>query len=82
MGKKNMITPLEFANRVGRPYQTIMYWLRRGIVPGVEIVQETRGPIYHVPVSAVAKFKDKGPKRGRPAKAKAEQQADKKAKSK
>lgn len=67
-----MITPKEFAERVGRPYQTVMYWIRQNLVPGVEVVQESRGPVYFVPVEAVNKFKNKGPKRGRPPKQKSD----------
>lgn len=63
-----MITPHEFAEQVGRPYQTVLYWLRNKMVPGAEVTQETRGPVYLVPQSAVAQFKDNGPKRGRPRK--------------
>ncbi len=67
MGKKKMITPQEFAERVGKPYPTVMYWLRKGLVQGVEVIQESRGPAYKVPVEAVESFKN-GPKRGRPRK--------------
>jgi len=70
MGDKDMISAKEFADLVGRPYQTIMYWLRNDLVPGVEVVQESRGPVYFVPREAVKQFKGKGPKRGRPLKAK------------
>ena len=63
-----MISPQEFANEIGRPYDTVMRWIRNGLVPGVKVIQETRGPVYLVPADAVEKFKDFGPKRGRPRK--------------
>jgi hypothetical protein len=68
--RKKMITPMEFAERVGRPYQTVMYWLRKNLVPGVEVIQESRGPVYSVPESQVERFKKQGPIRGRPPKQK------------
>ena len=73
MKKKGMISPKEFAEAIGRPYQTVMYWLRNGLVPGVEVVEESRGPIYLIPQKAVDKFKDFSPRRGRPPRAKAKQ---------
>ncbi|MGH9760700.1 MAG: hypothetical protein ACREDR_26885 [Blastocatellia bacterium] len=61
-----MISPKEFAAAVGRPYQTVMYWLRNEMVPGVEVIAESRGPIYLVPQKAVEQFKNFSPRRGRP----------------
>ena len=63
-----MITPHEFAEAVGRPYRTVMYWIRQGHIPGVERIEERRGVVYLVPSSAIQKFKDAGPRRGRPRK--------------
>ena len=63
-----MITPLEFAEQIGRPYQTVLYWLRKGLVPGAEVVQETRGPVYSIPADALDTLKDWEPKQGRPRK--------------
>jgi hypothetical protein len=68
MKKLQMITPREFAKQIGRPYQTVLYWLRNSMVPGVETRQESSGVVYYVPQTAVTQFKDKGPKRGRPRK--------------
>lgn len=65
--EEKMITPKEFAAEVGKPYATVLYWLRSGLVPGVEVIQESRGVAYKVPLSAVDQFKN-GPKRGRPRK--------------
>jgi hypothetical protein len=42
-GRKGMLSAKEFADRAGRLYQTVMYWLRQGLVPGVEAAQESRG---------------------------------------
>ncbi|HYL98116.1 MAG TPA: hypothetical protein VEZ90_04115 [Blastocatellia bacterium] len=66
MKKRGMITPKEFADAIGRPYQTILYWLRNNMVPGVEVIEESRGPIYLVPQKAVEQFKGFTPRRGRP----------------
>lgn len=63
-----MITPREFAEQLGRPYQTVLYWLRNKMVPGAESRQESSGIVYYIPQTAVAKFKDNAPKRGRPRK--------------
>ncbi|HEY6328681.1 MAG TPA: helix-turn-helix domain-containing protein [Blastocatellia bacterium] len=67
-----MITVREFAELIGRPYHTVRRWVSSGVVTGVQaIVVEGRGPVYHVPRSAVAEFKKKQPRRGRPPRAKA-----------
>jgi len=63
-----MITPQQFATEIGRPYDTVMRWLRTGLVPGVEVTQETRGPVYSVPADAIKQFSNFEPKRGRPRK--------------
>lgn len=63
-----MITPKEFANEIGRPYDTVMRWLRNNLVPGIEVIQESRGPVYKVPADAIKQFKDFEPTRGRPQK--------------
>ena len=63
-----MISPQEFADEVGRPYQTILYWLRKGLVPGAEVKQESRGPVYSVPADAARTFEQWEPKQGRPRK--------------
>ncbi|HEY6331567.1 MAG TPA: hypothetical protein VI756_19740 [Blastocatellia bacterium] len=52
-----MISPEEFAEAIGRPYQTVIRWLRNGMVPGVEVIEESRGPIYLIPQKAVVKFR-------------------------
>jgi hypothetical protein len=72
MGKTKMITPREFAEQVGRPYQTVLYWLRNNMVPGAEARQESSGIAYYIPQTAVDQFKGKGPKRGRPPKPESE----------
>jgi hypothetical protein len=67
--KEEMINAQEFAEKVGKPYQTVMYWLRNELVPGVEVIQESRGPIYRIPLSSVQVIKESGgPRRGRPLK--------------
>ena len=68
MGKKKMISPQEFADQIGRPYQTVLYWLRKGLVPGAEVKQESRGPVYSVPADAIRSIDEWEPKQGRPRK--------------
>jgi len=64
-----MITVREFAELIDRPYHTVRRWVRLGTVPGVEaVIVPGRGPVYHVPRSAVAQFKKNQPRRGRPRK--------------
>lgn len=58
----------EFAEEVERPYRTVLYWVRQGLIPGVETIQESRGPVHRIPRSVVAKFKGHEPRRGRPPK--------------
>ncbi|MGH9829302.1 MAG: helix-turn-helix domain-containing protein [Blastocatellia bacterium] len=65
-----MITTREFAELIGRPYSTVVSWLRAGLVPGAKTFQETSGTVYRVPRSAVEAFKGGGPRRGRPPKGK------------
>lgn len=67
-----MITPLQFAQEIGKPYATVIRWLREGLVPDVEVKQESRGPVYLVPADAVKRFKDFTPQRGRPQKPESE----------
>jgi hypothetical protein len=67
--KEEMIKPQDFADKIGKPYQTVMYWLRNDLIPGVEVIQESRGPVYKIPISAVDTIiATGGPKRGRPQK--------------
>lgn len=70
--KKPMITPQEFADQIGRPYATVMRWLREGLVPGVKVKQESRGPVYSVPADAVDKLESIEPPKGRPRKPESE----------
>ncbi|HYM00055.1 MAG TPA: hypothetical protein VEZ90_13970, partial [Blastocatellia bacterium] len=65
MTRTEYLTARKFAKEVGRPYSTVLYWLKKGLVPGVEVVQETSGVVYRIPRSAVAQFKKQGPRRGR-----------------
>ena len=77
-----MIKPQGTADQVGNPYQTVMYWLRNDLIPGVEVIQESRGPVYKIPVSAVHTIKaNGGPKRGRPPKPESELKTPRRKKS-
>ena len=75
MKTSDYVTPTEFAELVGRPYETVIYWIRRGLIPGVVRTEESRGPSYKVPRSAATTFKDNPPARGRPPKAKSDHAA-------
>jgi len=55
------MTSREFAEAIGRHYITVLRWLRKGLVPGAEAIQETSGIVYRVPRSAVAQFKNASP---------------------
>ncbi|HKF55240.1 MAG TPA: hypothetical protein VKJ45_07340 [Blastocatellia bacterium] len=70
MKKDEWLTTRQFAAEVGRPYDTVIYWLRKGLVPGVEVVELSNLRVYRIPRSAVAQFKKQGPRRGRPRKTK------------
>lgn len=70
MEETEYVTPTEFAALVARPYETVIYWIRRGLIPGVVKIQESRGPVYKIPRSAAAQMKKNPPARGRPRKKK------------
>ena len=70
MKEGDWLTTRQFAEQVGRPYDTVIYWLRKGLVEGAKLVQVGSLRAYQVPQSAVAQFKKEGPRRGRPPKAK------------
>ncbi|MGH9762989.1 MAG: hypothetical protein ACREDR_25955 [Blastocatellia bacterium] len=76
MPKQEMMTTREFAEAIGRHYLTVLSWLREELIPGAEATQETSGTVYKIPRSAVAKFKNKSPRRrGRPRKTSSDQKA-------
>jgi len=61
------MTAKEFAEKINKPYTTVLRWLREGWVPGAT-PHTIRGVLtfWMIPPSAVKKFKP--PLRGRPSK--------------
>jgi hypothetical protein len=52
MRKTKMLSPSQFAEKVGKPYQTIMTWLRQGRIPAAEKTQVGKLFIYLIPEDA------------------------------
>jgi len=62
---EKMLTTGEVMERLQVPYQTVISWIKKGVLASKR--EETpRGPVYYVPQSAVESFVE--PKRGRPRK--------------
>jgi hypothetical protein len=61
---KKMISPSEFAVKIGRPYPTVMAWLKKDLIQGVERHQVGKSVIYAIPEDA--KYTE--PSMGRPKK--------------
>jgi hypothetical protein len=53
MRKQKMLSPSQYAEKVGKPYQTIMGWLRQGRIPGAEKTEVGKMTIYQIPENAV-----------------------------
>lgn len=50
---KKMLSPRQWAARIDRPYITVMQWIQRGLVEGVEKLDLPDGRyVYQVPESA------------------------------
>ncbi|HEY7180727.1 MAG TPA: hypothetical protein VIC84_04885 [Blastocatellia bacterium] len=47
-----MLSPSQYAEKVGRPYQTIMTWLRQGRIPAAEKTEVGKMVIYLIPEDA------------------------------
>jgi hypothetical protein len=45
------------------PYQTLVRWVRSGVIPGAKSEDTPRGPVWMIPVASLEKFEP--PKRGR-----------------
>jgi hypothetical protein len=62
---EKMLTTIEVMERLNAPYQTVISWIKKGLLESKR--EDTpRGPVYYVPLSAVETFTE--PKRGRPRK--------------
>lgn len=58
-----MIAPKEFAEKSGAKYQTVMLWLRQGLIPNAEKHPlPTGGHYYLVPADAPKPETQRGPK--------------------
>ena len=68
-----MLTPSEYAEANGKPYQTIMAWLRKGLIAGAEKATIGKMVFYQIPEDA--KFIE--PPMGRPKKTTDEGAAEK-----
>lgn len=47
-----MLSPSQFAEKIGRPYQTVMTWLRQNRIEGVEKTEVGKMVIYLIPDDA------------------------------
>ncbi len=61
--KKEMLTPRQYADRVGVAYTTVMNWLRQGLIAGaVKEEMPFGGYVYQVPADASKPDLKSGPK--------------------
>ena len=65
-----MLTTQQVANELGAAYSTVMHWLRQGMFPGAQQVEESRGPVWYIPAADVENFER--PQQGRPRKPESE----------
>lgn len=47
-----MISPSEFATKIGKPYPTVMAWLKKDLIQGVEKHEVGKSVIYAIPEDA------------------------------
>jgi len=74
--EEKFMTATEFAAAIKRPKSTVALWLRKGLVPGVKVIEIGTERLYQVPETAVETFVP--PKRGRPKKEEAKKGRPKK----
>lgn len=63
--EQEMLSARQFAKRANVAYPTVMKWLREGIVPGAQFVEDGRfGPYWDIPADSVGKVikRKPGPK--------------------
>lgn len=60
-----MLSPSQYAEKIGKPYQTIMAWLRQGRIAGAEKTEVGKMLVYLIPENAAYT----PPPMGRPKKA-------------
>jgi hypothetical protein len=49
---KKMISSSEFATKIGKPYPTVMAWLKKDLIQGVEKHEVGKSVIYAIPKDA------------------------------
>lgn len=69
------MTAREFAEQLGRPYQTVVLWLRKRQVPGAKLKEVGSFKVWQIPIEVVETFQP--PKPGRPRGSKAKSAAKK-----
>lgn len=47
-----MLTPSQYAEKIGKPYPTVMAWLQRGLVRGAEKTDIGKMSVYLIPEDA------------------------------
>jgi hypothetical protein len=52
MTKKRMLSPSQYAEKIGKPYQTVMTWLRQNRIEGVEKTEVGKMYVYLIPEDA------------------------------
>lgn len=60
-----MLSPSQYAEKIGKPYQTVMAWLRQNRIEGVEKTEVGKMYVYLIPENAAYN----PPPMGRPKKA-------------
>ncbi len=63
--KKEMLTARKFAMRAGITYPTVMSWLRKGLIPGAKMTEDSPlGNFWQIPAESLEKVQKQktGPK--------------------
>ncbi len=69
------LTTAQVAERLDVSHPTVKLWCRQGKFPNASLEEETRGPVWRIPVSDLTNFVK--PTAGRPSKAKSRQSGKK-----
>lgn len=62
MGKKNMLSPKQYAEQIGKPYTTVMTWLQGGQLPAAVKHQTPTGHYWEIPEGTSPPELKPGPK--------------------
>jgi hypothetical protein len=52
MKEKKMLSPSQYAEKIGKPYQTVMAWLRKDLIEGAQKTEVGRMFVYLIPEDA------------------------------